>query len=62
MSHRSYEHLIDKYLDSSHSLAGALNGNAGVAKSVIAELSDSTNMAKAFSYIPVNWAIGSTLG
>ena len=46
----------------SRSLAGALNGNVGVAKSVIAELSDSTNMAQAFSYIPVNWAIGSTMG
>ncbi|KAF8640233.1 hypothetical protein AX16_010129 [Volvariella volvacea WC 439] len=41
---------------------GVFNGNIGVSKSVMAELSDSTNMADAFSMIPLMWSVGSTLG
>jgi hypothetical protein len=39
-----------------------LNGNIGVMKSMMAELTDETNMARGFSLIPVTWAIGGTLG
>lgn len=31
-------------------------------KSMIAELTDETNMAQGFALIPVTWAIGGTLG
>ncbi|TFK34502.1 major facilitator superfamily domain-containing protein [Crucibulum laeve] len=41
---------------------GAFNGNIGVTKSVMAEITDSTNAAQAFSFLPVAWSIGSTLG
>jgi len=43
-------------------LAGALNGNIGVLKCVLAEISDETNMARAFATVPLSWAIGSTVG
>lgn len=43
-------------------LNGMLNGNAGVVKSMMAELTDETNMARGFSLIPVTWAVGGTLG
>jgi hypothetical protein len=39
-----------------------LNGNIGVIKSMLAELTDETNMARGFSLIPVVWAIGGTIG
>jgi hypothetical protein len=39
-----------------------LNGNIGVMKSMMAELTDETNMARGFSLIAVTWAIGGTLG
>jgi hypothetical protein len=39
-----------------------LNGNTGVMKSMMAELTDESNMARGFSLIPVTWAIGGTLG
>jgi hypothetical protein len=39
-----------------------LNGNNGVMKSMMAELTDETNMARGFSLIPVTWAVGGTLG
>lgn len=54
-----FEIIVTSY---SRSLAGVLNGNVGVAKSVIAEISDSTNLVDAFSYIPMTWAVGLTLG
>lgn len=43
-------------------LNGMLNGNAGVVKSMMVELTDETNMARGFSLIPVTWAVGGTLG
>ncbi|KAH8985272.1 MFS general substrate transporter [Lactarius akahatsu] len=46
----------------SRCLHGMLNGNIGVMKSMMAELTDETNMARGFSLIPVTWAIGSTIG
>ena len=46
----------------SRCLHGMLNGNIGVMKSMMAELTDETNMARGFSLIPVTWAVGCTLG
>ncbi|KAE8224649.1 hypothetical protein CF319_g2494 [Tilletia indica] len=44
------------------SIAGALNGNIGVLKSTLAELTDETNQARAFSLIPLCYAVGSIIG
>ncbi|KAI0775009.1 MFS general substrate transporter [Trametes elegans] len=41
---------------------GALNGNIGVAKSVMAEITDATNRARGFACLPMIWAVGGTLG
>ena len=43
-------------------LAGTLNGNAGVMKSMLAEIADETNLARAFVLVPLSWSIGSALG
>ncbi|KAH7334668.1 MFS general substrate transporter [Rhizoctonia solani] len=45
----------------SRALAGVLNGNAGVIKSVMGEVTDDTNAAQAFAFIPLVWSIGFTL-
>jgi MFS family permease len=39
----------------SRSICGMLNGNTGVMKSMMGELTDSTNMAQAFGLIAINW-------
>ncbi|EGO24784.1 hypothetical protein SERLADRAFT_449530 [Serpula lacrymans var. lacrymans S7.9] len=41
---------------------GALNGNVGVAKSMMAEITDPSNMAQGFAFLPMVWAVGGTLG
>ncbi|KAJ3571158.1 hypothetical protein NP233_g3935 [Leucocoprinus birnbaumii] len=46
----------------SRCLCGLLNGNIGVMKSVMGELTDTTNRAEGFSLMPVVWATGATLG
>ncbi|KAH7910512.1 major facilitator superfamily domain-containing protein [Hygrophoropsis aurantiaca] len=46
----------------SRSVAGLLNGNIGVMKSMIGELADSTNMAQAFATLPLMWCVGVTVG
>lgn len=46
----------------SRSLSGALNGNIGVIKSMMAEMTDETNISKAFAFFPIAWSTGSTLG
>ncbi|KAI0287659.1 MFS general substrate transporter [Russula brevipes] len=43
-------------------LAGALNGNIGVMKSMLAEMADETNIAQAFAIIPLSWALGVAAG
>jgi hypothetical protein len=43
-------------------LAGALNGNIGVTKSMLAEMTDETNIARAFSLLPLTWAMGAIVG
>jgi len=42
--------------------SGALNGNLGVVKSSIAEVTDETNSARAFGLFNITWAMGSLLG
>ncbi|KAJ4480152.1 member of major facilitator superfamily multidrug-resistance, DHA1 sub-family [Lentinula aciculospora] len=46
----------------SRSLNGALNGNIGVIKSVMAEMTDSTNIAQAYAYMPIAWSTGGVMG
>ncbi|KAI6113380.1 major facilitator superfamily domain-containing protein [Pisolithus croceorrhizus] len=48
-------------LVASRCIAGALNGNVGVMKSVIGEITDSTNMAQAFVFLPIVFSIESNL-
>ncbi|KAI0351304.1 MFS general substrate transporter [Trametes cingulata] len=46
----------------SRSLVGLLNGNTGVTKSMMGEITDETNIAQAFAWMPVAWSVGSTIG
>jgi len=46
----------------SRALSGALNGNAGVIKSIVCEITDETNRAQSFALLSVIWSIGTTLG
>ncbi|KAF9231938.1 major facilitator superfamily domain-containing protein [Melanogaster broomeanus] len=46
----------------SRCITGALNGNIGVMKSMLGELTDSTNMAQGFALIPIAWSLGVSLG
>ncbi|KAF9498816.1 MFS general substrate transporter [Pleurotus eryngii] len=45
----------------SRCICGMLNGNIGVMKSAVGELTDSTNRARGFSLIPIVWSVGSTI-
>ncbi|KAI0740955.1 MFS general substrate transporter [Earliella scabrosa] len=49
-------------LVASRSLVGMVNGNTGVMKSMLGDLTDSTNIAQGFAFIPIAWATGSTVG
>ncbi|KAJ6608661.1 member of major facilitator superfamily multidrug-resistance, DHA1 sub-family [Mycena sp. CBHHK59/15] len=46
----------------SRSLNGALNGNIGVIKSMVAEMTDATNIAQAYAFMPIAWSTGGVLG
>ncbi|KAJ7284506.1 member of major facilitator superfamily multidrug-resistance, DHA1 sub-family [Mycena rebaudengoi] len=46
----------------SRSLNGALNGNIGVIKSMVAEMTDATNIAQAYALMPLAWSTGGVLG
>ncbi|KAL0573238.1 hypothetical protein V5O48_008726 [Marasmius crinis-equi] len=46
----------------SRCLTGLLNGNVGVMKSTMGDLTDQSNRAEGFSLMPVVWSIGATLG
>ncbi|TFY69229.1 hypothetical protein EVG20_g3235 [Dentipellis fragilis] len=54
---RSYTMLIV-----SRCICGALNGNVGVMKSLLAEITDDTNISRAIPVMTVAWAVGSTIG
>ncbi|KAJ7056720.1 major facilitator superfamily multidrug-resistance, DHA1 sub-family [Mycena amicta] len=43
-------------------MQGAFNGNIGVSKSVMAEISDPTNIADMYALLPFMWTIGVTVG
>ncbi|KAG0143425.1 hypothetical protein CROQUDRAFT_661218 [Cronartium quercuum f. sp. fusiforme G11] len=43
-------------------LAGVMNGNVAVVKSVLAELTDDTNKARAFALLPMSGALGTIIG
>ncbi|KAF8526099.1 major facilitator superfamily domain-containing protein [Gautieria morchelliformis] len=46
----------------SRALQGALNGNTGVVRAMLSEVTDPSNRAQAFAFMPIIWAGGSTLG
>ncbi|KAI0052861.1 MFS general substrate transporter [Auriscalpium vulgare] len=46
----------------SRALNGALNGNIGVLKSMLADITDSTNVAQVWGWLPISWATGGTIG
>ncbi|KAI6042028.1 major facilitator superfamily domain-containing protein [Pisolithus marmoratus] len=46
----------------SRCLNGALNGNIGILKSMVAEITDPTNIARACSLMPLTWFFGATIG
>ncbi|KAI9455177.1 MFS general substrate transporter [Lactarius psammicola] len=46
----------------SRSLHGALKGYAGILKSMMAELTDETNVARGFSMLPMTWSLGYIIG
>ncbi|GAA5927688.1 MFS transporter [Sporobolomyces koalae] len=43
-------------------LGGALNGNVAVIKGTMGELTDESNQARAFSFLPLAWSLGSVIG
>ncbi|KAG6849613.1 hypothetical protein H0H93_006896 [Arthromyces matolae] len=45
----------------SRCMQGAFNGNIGVSKTVMGEITDSTNVADAFAMIPLMWTTGTTI-
>ncbi|KAG1787277.1 major facilitator superfamily domain-containing protein [Suillus plorans] len=49
-------------LVASRCLCGILNGNVVVMKTMVGELTDSTNMAQGFALIPIVWCIGGFIG
>ncbi|KAI0364963.1 MFS general substrate transporter [Pilatotrama ljubarskyi] len=46
----------------SRSLVGLLNGNTGVMKSMMGEITDETNIAQGFAFMPVAWSLGAAVG
>lgn len=47
----------------SRALNGALNGNIGVIKSMMVEITDSpSSLAQAYAYMPIAWSSGGTIG
>ncbi|KAG1822968.1 major facilitator superfamily domain-containing protein [Suillus subaureus] len=46
----------------SRCMCGFLNGNVGVMKTMMGELTDSTNMAQAFALVPIVWSLGGFIG
>ena len=59
---RSFYHLVTHSVRcSSRCIAGALNGNMGVTKSVVADITDHTNLAQAFVLIVPVFSVGSSI-
>ena len=64
-------HALDTLLWSSRSFhapvasrtfVGLLNDNVGVLKSMLGEITDNTNAAQGFAFLPIVWSAGSTIG
>jgi hypothetical protein len=55
-------HQLIIFQNDSRCLNGMLNGNLGVIKSMIAELTDETNVARGFSLMPMARALGYVIG
>ncbi|KAG2128576.1 MFS general substrate transporter [Suillus clintonianus] len=49
-------------LVASRCICGMLSGNSGVMRSMMGEITDSTNMAQGFALIPITWCIGGFFG
>ncbi|KAJ1677701.1 hypothetical protein EV182_005608, partial [Spiromyces aspiralis] len=43
-------------------MVGLLNGNVGVAKSIMGELTDNTNRSRGFALLPLCWNLGAIIG
>ncbi|KAG1728509.1 major facilitator superfamily domain-containing protein [Suillus paluster] len=43
-------------------ICGALNGSNGVIKSIVMDITDTTNLPKAYGYMPLPWMIGNAFG
>ncbi|KAJ7585495.1 major facilitator superfamily domain-containing protein [Mycena floridula] len=41
---------------------GVFNGNIGISKTVVAEITDSTNIGEAFGFQPLMWCVGIIIG
>ena len=46
----------------SRAIAGVLNGNVAVIKTMMGEITNDSNRTRAFSMIPVTWILGATIG
>ncbi|PFH51327.1 hypothetical protein AMATHDRAFT_3176 [Amanita thiersii Skay4041] len=46
----------------SRSMNGALNGNIGVIRSMMVELTDESNISRAYAFMPLAWSTGATVG
>lgn len=46
----------------SRGLAGALNGNNGVGKCMLGEITNETNRAKGYGALSLTWALGNAIG
>ena len=58
----AFPHLMRLNTVNSRCLAGLLNGNVGVIKSMMGELTDSSNIAQGMALMPVVWSTGATVG
>ncbi|PVU88629.1 hypothetical protein BB559_005462 [Furculomyces boomerangus] len=43
-------------------IGGLINGNVSIIKSSLAEISDQTNRAQVFAYLPLTWNVGAIIG
>ncbi|KAG1780679.1 major facilitator superfamily domain-containing protein [Suillus placidus] len=43
-------------------ICGAFNGSNGVVKSIVMDITDATNLPKAYGYMPLPWMIGNVFG
>ncbi|KAG2147025.1 major facilitator superfamily domain-containing protein [Suillus cothurnatus] len=49
-------------LVTSRALCGAFNGSNGVIKSMVMDITDATNLPKAYGYMPLPWMLGTLVG